>query len=118
MTSIDNLAQQMWPTVKVVFSGINADQIKRWYCDHCGESISLLDAVNGDVETYRIKGDSANGYEMFHKTCLDEKQGVITVTDVAAPVVKMTKHCMECGRKFDLSNEEDAAEWSYGHDCE
>jgi len=117
MTSIDNLAQQMWPTVEVTFSGINADQIKRWYCDECGESISLLDAVNGDVETYRIKGDSANGYEMFHKTCLDEKLAPLGLRD-AAPVVKMTKQCPECGRKFDLSNEEDAAEWSYGHDCE
>jgi hypothetical protein len=26
--------------------------------------------------------------------------------------------CHECGRKFDLINETDAQEWTYGHDCE
>jgi hypothetical protein len=26
--------------------------------------------------------------------------------------------CGECGRVFDLFNENDANEWFYGHDCE
>lgn len=26
--------------------------------------------------------------------------------------------CIECGRKFDLFDEEQANEWHYGHDCE
>lgn len=26
--------------------------------------------------------------------------------------------CPECGRDFDLSEEVDAEEWAYGHDCE
>lgn len=26
--------------------------------------------------------------------------------------------CAECGRHFDLANEDDASEWFYGHDCE
>jgi len=26
--------------------------------------------------------------------------------------------CIECGRKFDLLDDTDAQEWSYGHDCE
>jgi hypothetical protein len=26
--------------------------------------------------------------------------------------------CVECGRVFDLSDEDDAEEWFYGHDCE
>lgn len=26
--------------------------------------------------------------------------------------------CVECDRVFDLLNELDANEWSYGHDCE
>lgn len=26
--------------------------------------------------------------------------------------------CVECGRVFDLLNEDDASEWYYGHDCE
>lgn len=29
-----------------------------------------------------------------------------------------TATCRECGRTFDLANHSDAAEWSYGHDCE
>jgi len=29
-----------------------------------------------------------------------------------------TATCPECGRIFDLSDEEDAGEWYYGHDCE
>jgi hypothetical protein len=26
--------------------------------------------------------------------------------------------CVECGRKFDLMDEEQSSEWHYGHDCE
>lgn len=26
--------------------------------------------------------------------------------------------CWECGRHFDLADEQDAAEFAYGHDCE
>lgn len=26
--------------------------------------------------------------------------------------------CVECGREFDLTNEQDADEWYNGHDCE
>lgn len=26
--------------------------------------------------------------------------------------------CVEYGRRFDLSDEMDAEEWAYGHDCE
>ena len=28
------------------------------------------------------------------------------------------RKCKECGRVFDLTNEDDSAEWHYGHDCE
>lgn len=30
----------------------------------------------------------------------------------------MNVRCKECGRVFDLTNEVDAEEWTYGHDCE
>ncbi len=30
----------------------------------------------------------------------------------------MTKKCVECNRVFDLTVEDDAAEFYYGHDCE
>lgn len=26
--------------------------------------------------------------------------------------------CVECGREFDLLDEDDAVEWSFGHECE
>ena len=26
--------------------------------------------------------------------------------------------CRECGRTFDLTDDSDAEEWAYGHDCE
>ena len=26
--------------------------------------------------------------------------------------------CVECGRVFDLTDDTDAEEWAYGHDCE
>jgi hypothetical protein len=28
------------------------------------------------------------------------------------------RKCVECGRVFDLTDEDDATEWFYGHDCE
>lgn len=30
----------------------------------------------------------------------------------------MKRKCVECGRIFDPSDETDADEWAYGHDCE
>jgi hypothetical protein len=30
----------------------------------------------------------------------------------------MKVKCQECGRVFDLTDEDDAEEWAYGHDCE
>jgi hypothetical protein len=32
--------------------------------------------------------------------------------------VQTKAKCEECGREFDLTNEEDASEFYYGHDCE
>lgn len=29
-----------------------------------------------------------------------------------------SRTCYECGRKFDLTGEDDADEWYNGHDCE
>ena len=30
----------------------------------------------------------------------------------------MNTQCVECGRVFDLLDETDQEEWTYGHDCE
>jgi hypothetical protein len=32
--------------------------------------------------------------------------------------IPTTATCPECGRTFDLLDEEQAGEWYYGHDCE
>lgn len=29
-----------------------------------------------------------------------------------------TAKCIECSKEFDLTNEDQAAEWFYGHECE
>lgn len=40
------------------------------------------------------------------------------VTSDGAGFVLVKAKCPECKRVFDLTNENDAAEWGYGHDCE
>lgn len=32
--------------------------------------------------------------------------------------IRTKAKCGECGRVFDLLDEDDAGEWYYGHDCE
>lgn len=32
--------------------------------------------------------------------------------------IRTRARCSECGRLFDLLQEQDAEEWAYGHDCE
>ena len=32
--------------------------------------------------------------------------------------IKTKVKCSECGRIFDLMDEDEAGEWYYGHDCE
>ena len=35
-----------------------------------------------------------------------------------AGIIFTKAKCPECKRVFDLTNESDAGEWGYGHDCE
>lgn len=32
--------------------------------------------------------------------------------------IRIVQVCVECGRRFDLTNQQDADEFAYGHDCE
>lgn len=43
----------------------------------------------------------------------------VRVPGEARPVDRLLlmKQCRECGRLFDMSREDDAEEWTYGHDC-
>lgn len=34
------------------------------------------------------------------------------------PLIPTTATCRECDRVFDLTDTNDAEEWSFGHDCE
>lgn len=31
---------------------------------------------------------------------------------------RLARVCVECDRRFDLTDATDATEWAYGHDCE
>lgn len=118
-TMLTGVLLSMSPSVQLVFDGCDVSQVKEWRCDICDNEVTLFDVHSGDFNMFRIKGDSANGYGMSHNSCVDELYDVATPLDHAQDVVvSMTKKCPECGRKFDLSNEDEAAEWSYGHDCE
>lgn len=33
-------------------------------------------------------------------------------------MIQSSAKCAECGRVFDLFDEDEANEWHYGHDCE
>lgn len=43
---------------------------------------------------------------------------ILAVFEEVAETPAPSARCRECGRVFDLADETDAAEWSYGHDCE
>ena len=46
--------------------------------------------------------------------CLNNAAGV----KMANTILGIDTRCVECGKKFDLSNPQDAEEYEYGHDCE
>jgi hypothetical protein len=45
-------------------------------------------------------------------------QNTVERTPFTKWVSNTQRTCVEYERKFDLMNEDDAAEWHYGHDCE
>jgi hypothetical protein len=48
-------------------------------------------------------------------TAMRHGAAIITARNLGLP---LTGTCPECGRVFDLLDEDDAAELAYGHDCE
>ena len=46
------------------------------------------------------------------------KRSSITPTRAGVVSIHTTTTCVECGRVFDMFNEIDSEEWSFGHDCE
>jgi len=47
-----------------------------------------------------------------------EKIFLLTEGSPSCIVQAMNATCTECNRIFDLTDETDAEEWAYGHDCE
>lgn len=42
----------------------------------------------------------------------------MNTTETTKILIATLTKCAECGRTFDLNDEDQAAEWYYGHDCE
>lgn len=63
--------------------------------------------IEGRLQTRQWDDDAGRRY------CI-----VVPYTAERVPPMTTTVRCPECGRVFDLTNEDDAAEWYYGHDCE
>jgi len=42
----------------------------------------------------------------------------MTVIEPIVYLIRQGATCRECGRHFDLLDEDESAEWTYGHDCE
>lgn len=55
--------------------------------------------------------------ERLLSAILDDREDEDDPAD-EVPAGPFTRTCVECGRVFDLTDETDAAELAYGHDCE
>lgn len=67
---------------------------------------------------YEIKGISKRGNKMtkeFNTTAFEWSHGS-KPKGFGSWASVLT--CVECDRKFDMTNEDDVTEYSFGHDCE
>jgi len=114
------------------------DMLNDWepQLDHDGEPVQTIwDCVILGADWY----DGPTTDRLFD--CLDERQPLVTTAGAVimwthpdgwhvagdaedyAPLLTSISSgavatCRECGRRFDLSLADDAAEWTHGHDCE
>ena len=51
-------------------SYVRPNQIRTTVCPLCDTLVDALDAERDNVVLSRVDGDSANGYEVFHRDCL------------------------------------------------
>lgn len=49
---------------------------------------------------------------------MTREKWLVPVEDAVMFAKLVGRRCPECGRVFDLTDEVDAEEWAYGHDCE
>ncbi len=91
--------------------------VDRRFQDICG--LSTDDVSDFDFSEY-YPGETAEKIVYAQAVrdaaaaCLENAAGAKT----ANTILGIDTRCIECGRKFDLSNETDAEEYEYGHDCE
>jgi hypothetical protein len=91
--------------------------VNRRFEQICG--LSTDDVEDFDFSEY-YPGDVAPKIEYAQavrdaaSACLTNAAGV----KAANTILGIDTRCIECGRKFDLSNDKDAEEYEYGHDCE
>lgn len=108
--------QQQSETISLEFDKF-ITYVDRRFQEICGLSVYDVEDF-GFYEYY--PGESATKLEYAQAVrdaaaaCLENAAGAKT----ANTILGIDTRCIECGRKFDLSNETDAEEYEYGHDCE
>jgi hypothetical protein len=62
-------AGRAWPLDHHMVCRVN--RTYKWICDICDVPVTMFDVVTEAACLPRIGGDSANGYEAYHKECLN-----------------------------------------------
>lgn len=115
--------QQQSETISIDFDKF-LRYVDRRFQEICGLSIYDVDDF-GFYDYY--PGESAKKIEYAQavrdaaSACLSnaaDSMGMKVEVDAEGISLPKNKTCDECGRVFDLYNENDAEEWEYGHDCE
>jgi hypothetical protein len=91
--------------------------VNRKFESICG--LSLDDVTDFDISEF-YPGEKAKKIE-YAQAAVDAARSVLENAAghrEASTILGLDQRCMECGRKFDLSNDQDAEEYEYGHDCE
>lgn len=85
----------------------------RSLCGLCGNWIG--DHCDGTEASHDGDGNEPCGPHGHYGCSTNGRSGGPCGAELRA---QMTRTCDECGRAFDLTDESDANEWTYGHDCE
>lgn len=108
--------QQQSETISLTYEKF-VDYVDRKFTEICG--LSIMDVEDFDFNDF-YPGETAEKIVYAQavrdaaSACLENSAG----TKTASTILGIDTRCIECGRKFDLSNETDAEEYEYGHDCE
>ena len=81
------------------------------HSEHCHDAVGLI------TRTWQTLDDFLTDYPNADFIGDERSADGYTIQKIAEMVGTATK-CAECGRIFDLMDEDDASEYYYGHDCE